>query len=159
MLNERCFQRETEVMRNNLVPVQLFPPQIPYGLSWYRIQASALRDRWLTVGKAWNSDKTTTILSSSWQLESEVLLTVKCRHSHSVIIYYQFYGWLWVTFLQLRAVKVVLMLFLSLPLDIPYGCFHGDFQTRIHYVFVSSSTRITCPEDCDIFALLIDIEL
>jgi hypothetical protein len=75
--------------------------------------------------------------------------------SNFVTICYQLCGWLWATFLHLKALKAIFF-FLNLLLDIPYGCFHGGSQTRIHYAFLVSSSQATCPAVCDSFPLLID---
>jgi hypothetical protein len=79
--------------------------------------------------------------------------------SNFVRICYQLCGWLWATFLLLKAVKTIFMFFFSLLLDIPYGCFHGGSQTRIHYSLLVSSSPATCPAVRDSFPLLIDIVL
>ena len=48
-LLERHWQGESKVLKENSLWVKFCTLQIPYGLSWDRIWASTLKDRWLTA--------------------------------------------------------------------------------------------------------------
>ena len=142
----------------------LSPSQISYHLPWDRTGVSALRDRRLTVRKASNFRW---IHGNPESVYPMFVLTfgkrsiVNCwmPRSNFVIICYQLFCWLWTTFLHLRAVKAVFMFFFSLVLDIPYGCFHGGSQTRIHYAFLISSRPTPCLVVWDSFPLLTETSL
>jgi hypothetical protein len=146
------------------VAVLLSPSQISYYLPRDRTWVSALRDRQLTARKASN------VRWSHGNPESVYpmfMLTFRKRsisscwmpRSKFVIICYELCCCLWATFLHLRAVKAVFMFFFSLLLDIPYDCFHGGSQARIHYPFLISSRPAICPAVCDSFPSLTDIAL
>jgi hypothetical protein len=165
----RCWMKDARSgtlnkWENIPVAVLLSSSQISYHLPWDRTGVPALKDRRLTLRKAsnvWWMHGNPESVYPMFVLTFGKLSIANCwmPRSNFFIICYQLCFWLWATFLHLRTVKAVFMFFFSLLLDIPYGCFHGGSQTRIHYAFLSSWKPATCPAVRDSFPLLIDITL
>jgi hypothetical protein len=78
------WQEKTEEPGEKRVPVPLYPPQIPHGLTRARIRASAVRGRRLTT---WGMARPTKLLLLRYQprVESEIKLVTYGRGSDNIL--------------------------------------------------------------------------